>query len=68
MAVEYISDFLQGSSLFIYSGSYKSWKSWRLRTPVERQPGSLNRFNRQMIETQEAEGNWDCGKNLSYYG
>ena len=35
---------------------------------AERQPGSLNRFNRQMIETQEAEGNWDCGKNLSYYG
>ena len=66
MAVEYISDFLQGSSLFIYSGSYKSWKSWRLRTPVERQPDSPDRFNRRMIETQETEGDWNRGKNLSY--
>ena len=56
MAVEYISDLLQGSSLFIYSGSYKSWKSWRLTTPVERQPDSPDRFNRRVIEAQEAEG------------
>lgn len=61
------SDLLQGNSLLIYSGSYKSWKSWRLRTPVERQPGFPNRFNRRVIDTRDRR-ELGRGKNLSYSG